>query len=319
MCFILLSCLNSMFCLLFCNLTTWVMGVAHNHSIRAKVTNSPSDPEHELPSGILSICPCVSPALPAYPVLLYHARDNRESQSICALSQLAWGYESDLIMLLHYYLMPWTLLENRFVIVCSHTVFIMIWQAAMPAEIQRPVAIYTWFWKQQVIRWWSWRLSSVTLFDAGVRNCLLATQNVTFPAFSPLCSVFLTMIRWSCRRMLKIFGLTFLFCLIGHFFLKGFSWCTLSTRMRQSTLARYSITLHKWPFSEESANQKQGSNYYTVTERDSERMIQGEYLIVVCPSKIAVLAVFPLFIKLQSCICLLNLNKSWLYKASSQT
>lgn len=34
-------------------------------------------------------------------------------------------------MLLHYDLMPRTLLENRFAIACPHTVFIVIWQAAI--------------------------------------------------------------------------------------------------------------------------------------------------------------------------------------------
>lgn len=91
---------------------------------------------------------------PAVSVFLCKACDNRKSQSIYAQSPLTRGHESDLIMLLHYWLMPWTLLENRLVIMCSHTVFIMMWQPVMPAEIRRPVAIYTWFEKQQVILWW---------------------------------------------------------------------------------------------------------------------------------------------------------------------
>ena len=151
------------------------MAWAHYSSVRAKVTNSHNDPEHYIPSGTLSICPCVSPGFSVYPVFLHNACDNRKSQSICAQG----GYASDLIMLLHYYLMPWTLLENRFVIACSHTVFITIWHAAMSAEIQWPVAIYTWFGKQQVTLWWKWD---------GVTKCLRqkvwhvpVTQNVTFP------------------------------------------------------------------------------------------------------------------------------------------
>lgn len=141
---------------LLCNLTMWLMASAYYHGIRAKATNSCNDPEHYVPSGTLTISLRVSPAVSVYPTFLHSACDNRKSQSICAHSQLARGCESDLIMLLHYYLMPWTLLENRFVIACSHTVFIMIWHAEMPAEIQRPAAICTWFWKQQVILWCRW-------------------------------------------------------------------------------------------------------------------------------------------------------------------
>lgn len=94
------------------------------------------------------------------------------------------------------------------------------------------------------------------------------------PAKPVFYSLSLSLLCFNCNQMFiqemwSFFGLTFLFCLTG-LFSKGFSWCTLSTRMRQSTLARYSITLHQWPLSgEPSANQKQRNNGYSVTIRDT--------------------------------------------------
>lgn len=223
------------------------MAWAHHHSIRAKVTNSCNDPEHYIPPGTLTISVSFPCCLCVYAAFLHKACDNRKSQSICAHSQLARGYESDLIMLLHYYLMPWTLLENRFVIACSHTVFIMIWHAVMPTEIQRPIAICTWFRKQQVILWCRWdcldsekmKLHSNTEHDISCECGVVDMHCAWVKPLSPFCV--LTVIRWGkcdkaggCGRLLWHFSAVSLVCVSS----KGFSWCILSTRMRQSTPAR---------------------------------------------------------------------------------
>lgn len=157
-------------------------------------------------------------------MFLYNACDNSKSQSICAHSQLARGYESDLIMLLHYYLMPWTLLENRFAIACSHIVFIMIWHAVMPTEIQRPVAIYTWFLGNN--RWFDDEDRMVfTLFRHLHQKLwsLLLIHNVTlviaikYASANPFTTLFCVLTVMWClgRRMWKLVMLFF------------FLWCNI--------------------------------------------------------------------------------------------
>lgn len=177
------------------------MASPHYSCIRAKVTKSRSDPEHEMPSGVLSIC-LLHPALRASPPFLCNAHDNRKSQSICAHYQLAGGYESDLIMLPHYYLMPWTLLGNRFVIACSHAVFIRICCDAHRDTMARCHLLLIWETTGDSVMGWRYFVLFWTQNTCGI-SCEYLVVNVLSKAvlLSPVCV--LTVIRDLRRRMWK--------------------------------------------------------------------------------------------------------------------